>query len=307
MWLNSEPLSADGLVGKVVLVNFWTYTCINSLRPLPYLREWARKYAERGLAVVGAHTPEFSFEHDVESVRRAVNAQDVTYPVVLDNDYEIWSAFANNAWPGFYFVDARGRVRERVLGEGSYDASERVIQRLLSEAGAEASDAIVDVRGEGAQAAPDWHTLRSPETYVGYRNASNFASPGGLRPNTQAQYEHPRSLRLNEWSLRGRWTAGEEFAETTAPGSAIKFCFHARDLHLVASRADSTQAIAFRVSIDGSPPGDDHGVDVDADGRGVLAEDRMYQLVRQKTAIQDRVVEIVFSDTGARTYVFTFG
>lgn len=306
-WLNTQPLSAEGLAGKVVLVNFWTYTCINSLRPLPYLRAWAQKYRDRGLVVVGAHTPEFSFEHDLGNARRAVDVLGVSYPVVLDNDYAIWSAFANNAWPGFYFIDANGRLRDRVLGEGNYDDSERLIQRLLSETGAPASDAIVDVPGEGAQAAPNWTTLRSPETYVGYAKASGFASRTDLRENAPAQYEHPASLRLNQWSLNGGWTAGEEFAATTAPGAAIQICFHARDLHLVLARGEPSQPIRFRLTIDGQPPGDDRGVDIDASGEGVLGEPRMYQLVRQRRVILDRTVEITFSAPGARAFVFTFG
>jgi thiol-disulfide isomerase/thioredoxin len=306
-WLGSAPLGAGALAGKVVLVNFWTYSCINSLRPLPYLRAWAQKYAGRGLVVIGVHTPEFAFEHDITKVERAIEAQQVVFPVVLDNEYEVWNAFANNAWPGFYFVDAGGRVRHRVLGEGDYDRSERFIQQLLSETGVAADDAILDVRGEGVQAPPNWSTLRSPETYVGYRQASNFVSRGGLREGTPALYEHAPSPRLNQWSLSGAWTAGEEYATTDAQGAAIRFRFHARDLHMVLGRARQSAPVPFRVTIDGAALGADRGVDTDADGRGILGEDRMYQLVRQTRPIEDRTVEVEFSGPGARAYVFTFG
>jgi thiol-disulfide isomerase/thioredoxin len=306
-WLNTEPLGADALAGKVVLVNFWTYSCINSLRPLPYLRTWAQKYADRGLVVVGVHTPEFMFEHDAGKVRRAIEAQQVAYPVVLDNAYEIWNAFENNAWPGFYFVGADGRLRERVLGEGDYDRSERMIQRLLSDTGAAANDPIVDVPGEGVQAAPNWNALRSLETYVGYTKAFNFASSGGLREDTPAHYDAPRLLRLNQWGLSGGWNAGEEYATTTGAGAGISFRFHARDLHCVLGRAAQSTPIPFRVTIEGEPPGDNRGVDVDAAGNGVLDEDRMYQLVRQARPVEDRSMEITFSAPGARAYVFTFG
>lgn len=305
-WLNTAPMGAADLNGKVVLVNFWTYSCINSLRALPYLREWARKYQDRGLVVIGVHTPEFAFEHDIAKVERACEMERVNYPVVLDNDYEIWSAFANNAWPGFYFIDAEGRIRDRVLGEGNYDASERLIQQLLSETGAMANDPIADIPGTGAQAAPDWATLRSPETYVGYAKASNFASRGGLRTNTPAEYEASASLRLNHWDLSGLWRSGEEFATSNAAGAAIRFRYHARDMHLVLGR-NGQPPVPFRVAIDGEPPGTDHGVDIDAEGRGLIEEDRMYQIVRQAGSVRDRTVEVTFSGEGARVYAFTFG
>jgi thiol-disulfide isomerase/thioredoxin len=305
-WLNSVPLDASALAGKVVLVNFWTYSCINSLRPLPYLRAWAQRYGDRGLVVIGVHTPEFAFEHDASKVSRAVEAQQIAYPVVLDNEYEIWTAFANNAWPGFYFVDANGRVRHRVLGEGDYDRSERFIQQLLAETGARADDPIAAIGGEGVQAAPDWNALRSLETYVGYANAFNFASRAGLRRDAPAHYEVPQSLRLNQWALGGTWNAGVEFATTTRAGASIAFRFHARDLHCVLGR-DVPSPISFQVTIDGQPPGDDRGVDVDASGNGLLDEDRMYQLVRQTCGIEDRTVEVTFAAPGARAYVFTFG
>jgi thiol-disulfide isomerase/thioredoxin len=306
-WLNTAPVQAENLDGKVVLVNFWTYSCINSLRTLPFLREWSRKYQDRGLVVIGVHTPEFSFEHDVEKVRRAIAAEGVPYSVVLDNDYAIWSAFENQAWPGFYFVDALGFVRHHVFGEGAYDRSELFIQRLLAEAGNVVGDAVVDVAGEGAQAAPDWHNLRSPETYVGYAKASNFSPWGGLRGNTTKHYDAAPDLDLNHWSLAGAWDVGSEFATLTEPAGAIRFRFQARDLHLVLGRSPGSPAIRYRVTIDGAPPGVDGGVDVDAEGSGVLEEDRMYQLVRQRDPTRSREFEITFLDAGVRAYVFTFG
>ena len=253
-WLNSAPLQAEDLVGKVLLVNFWTYSCINSLRPLPYVRAWAEKYRDRDLIVIGAHAPEFAFEHDFDRVRRAVAAQGIAYPVVLDNDYAIWNAFANDAWPGFYFVDASGVVRHRTLGEGEYEASEQMIQRLLSEARhASVEDALATPRGEGVQAAPDWAHLRSPETYIGYAKAENFAGRSALMSDASARYEPPLSLLLNQWALSGRWNVGAEFA-TSEAGSGIVFRFHARDLNFVLGRGSSSP-MRFHVTVDGQPPG----------------------------------------------------
>lgn len=306
-WINADPISADALAGKVALVNFWTYSCINSLRPLPYLRAWKQKYAERGLVIIGVHTPEFAFEHDSARVQRAIEAQRVPYAVVLDNNYEIWNAFANNAWPGFHFVDARGTVRHRVLGEGNYDRSERLLQQLLIETGVAVNDAIVDVRGEGVQVAPNWSTLQSPETCVGYARASNFSSRSGLREDEPAQYEAAQSLRPNQWSLSGAWIAGDEYATTSERGAVIRFRFHARDLHMVLGRRPQSAPISFRVTLDGRAPGEDHGVDTDADGHGVLDEDRMYHLVRQTRRVDDCTVGVEFLAAGARAYVFTFG
>jgi thiol-disulfide isomerase/thioredoxin len=307
-WLNTPPLAAEDLLGKVLLVNFWTYSCINSLRPLPYLSHWARKYQDRGLIVIGAHTPEFEFEHDIERVRRAVGAQGITFPVVLDDRYDVWSTFGNVAWPGFYFLDADGVLRHRALGEGAYDRAERWIQRLLSQAqGARVGDAIVDVTGEGVQAAADWNNIHSPETYVGYVRASNFVSGRGLITDRAANYEAAPVLTLNHWSLCGSWSAGPEYAQLIAPGGAIKFRFRARDLNLVLGRGANTQPVRCRVTIDGLPPGDHRGVDVDPEGWTVLDEDRMYQLVRQRRRIQERDFEISFQEPGVRAYVFTFG
>lgn len=307
-WLNTEPLQAQDLAGKIVLINFWTYSCINSLRPLPYLLAWARKYKDRGLVVIGVHTPEFGFEHDIDRVRRATSALGIGYPVVLDNEYAIWRAFENQAWPGFYFVDARGAVRDRKLGEGGYDQSERLIQRLLSQAGGDRiDDEITDIFGEGVQAAPDWSTIRSPETYIGYANASNFVGRNGFTRDAPADYEATPNLSLNHWSLSGSWIAGREFAVLAEPTGAIKLRFHARDLNLVLGRSPQASPVRYRVTIDGAATGDHHGVDTDAEGRGVVEEDRMYQLVRQHRAIEHREFEVSFLDAGVRAYVFTFG
>ncbi len=307
-WLNTAPLRPEDLGGKVVLVNFWTYTCINSLRPLPYVRRWAELYRDRGLVVVGVHTPEFEVEKDVANVRRALADQGVTYPVVLDSDYRIWRAFDNEAWPAFYFVGADGRMRDRKLGENGYDASERRIQQLLSEArGAPVTDAIVPVAGTGPQAAPDWAHLGSGETYVGYGKATGFASPGGARPDAPSLYRAAPSLPLNHWSLAGRWTMGTEFTTLIAAPGAIAFRFHARDLHLVMGPGAAGKPVRFRVRLDGAAPGADHGADTDAEGRGRLDQPRMYQLVRQARPVADRTFEIEFQDPGARAYVFTFG
>jgi thiol-disulfide isomerase/thioredoxin len=307
-WLNTRPLRAEDLRGKVVLVNFWTYSCINSLRPLPYVRAWADKYRDQGLVVVGVHTPEFAFEKDVANVRPATASLGVGYPVALDSDYAIWRAFSNQAWPAFYFVDAKGRVRRQVLGEGGYDKSERLLQQLLSEArGRPVTGAIAPVAGKGPQAAPDERNLGSPETYVGYAQASNFASPGGARRDAPSRYRTPSPLRLNTWGLTGAWTVGGEFATLNEPSGAIAFRFHARDLHLVMGPTPRGRPVRFRVTIDGAPPGANHGWDVDAEGWGSVREPRMYQLVRQAGRVADRTFQIEFLEPGVRAYVFTFG
>ncbi|MEO8114771.1 MAG: redoxin domain-containing protein [Phenylobacterium sp.] len=307
-WLNTPPLGAQDLRGKVVLVNFWTYSCINSLRPLPYVRAWAEKYRDQGLVVVGVHTPEFGFEKDLANVRQATAAQGVAYPVVLDSDYGIWRAFHNNAWPAFYFIGADGRVRHQAIGEGDYDQSERLIQKLLSEArGTPIRDPIVAVAGVGPQAAPDERDLGSPETYVGYAQARNFASPGGVRWDAPNPYRAASILPLNHWGLAGAWTVGGEFASSDAAAARIAFRFHARDLHLVMGPGAQGHPVRFRVTLDGAAPGADHGVDVDAAGLGSAREPRMYQLVRQQRPVADRTFEIEFLDPGVRAYVFTFG
>ena len=307
-WLNTPPLRAEDLRGKVVLVNFWTYSCINSLRPLPYVRAWAEKYKDRGLVVIGVHTPESGFEKDIANVRRASAAQGVSYPVALDSDYGVWRAFNNQAWPAFYFIGADGRVRRQMLGEGGYDKSERLIQELLSEAnGVPVAGAIVPVAGKGPQVAPDERNLRSPETYVGAAQASNFASPGGMTADVATLYRPAPAMPLNHWSLAGVWTVGGEFGTLSKAPGRIAYRFHARDLHLVMGPSVQGRPVRFRVTIDGAPPGADHGVDVDPQGRGSVQEPRMYQLVRQTRPVADRTFEIEFLDPGARAYVFTFG
>ncbi|HEV7691562.1 MAG TPA: redoxin domain-containing protein, partial [Hyphomonadaceae bacterium] len=264
-WLNTAPLRPEDLHGKVVLVNFWTYSCINSLRPLPYLRAWAEKYKDRGLVVIGVHTPEFAFEHDAAKVQTANAGLPISYPVALDSDYAIWSAFDNQAWPAFYFFGADGRMRHKVFGENGYDQSERWIQKLLSEAsGVTVTDALSNPVGEGAQAPPSWREIGSGETYVGFARGANFSSPGGVKRNLSRLYTEASVLQLNHWSLSGRWTVGGEYANLDSAPGRIAFRFHARDLHLVLGRA-SREAIRFRVTIDGEPPGADHGADTDAE------------------------------------------
>ena len=307
-WLNTPPLGAEDLRGKVVLVNFWTYSCINSLRPLPYLRAWAAKYRDRGLVVIGVHTPEFGFEKDLANVTRATAEQEVGYPVVLDSDYRIWRAFGNNAWPAFYFIGADGRVRRQMLGEGGYDQAEKLIQALLSEApGAPVTDPVVPIAGLGVQVAPDWVHLESGETYVGYAKAEGFASEGGLKPDTASAYRPAAGLRLNHWSLAGEWKVGSEFAALSGGSGAIAYRFHARDLNLVLAPSTDGRPVRFRVRIDGAAPGADHGFDTNPQGLGSVDEPRLYQLVRQGGAVRDRTFEIEFLDGGARAYVFTFG
>lgn len=307
-WLNTQPLRPQDLQGKVVLVNFWTYTCVNSLRALPYLRAWAEKYKDRGLVVVGVHTPEFAFERDVGNVSKQSVSLDVGFPVVIDNDYRIWRAFGNRAWPAFYFIDGDGRVRRQVLGERDYDQSERLIQELLSEANRqEMAGDLAAVAGMGLEKAADWANLRSPETYIGYAQSRRFVSPGGINEDTPTLYRAVGALPLNRWSLAGIWTIGREFATLNATSGKIAYRFHSRDLHLVLAAATQGQVIRFRVRIDGTPPHADHGFDVDSEGWGSLEEGRMYQLVRQSGTVKNRLFEIEFFDAGVRAYVFTFG
>jgi cytochrome c biogenesis protein CcdA/thiol-disulfide isomerase/thioredoxin len=307
-WLNTQPLRRDDLRGKVVLVNFWTYSCINCLRALPHIRAWADRYKDRGLVVIGVHTPEFAFEKDVANVRRASLSLDVRYPVIVDNDFRIWRAFSNRAWPALYFIGADGRIRHHVLGEGRYDQSEQLIQRLLSEAGGSAvAVETAGVVGEGPQAAADQRNLRSGETYIGYGQASNFASPGGFKKDVPFLYRAGSALSLDSWSLAGEWTAGREYASLTGTSGSITHRFHARDLHLVLAPSPRGLPVRFRVRIDGAPPGADHGVDADAAGWGVVSEERLYQLIRQSGPVKDRTFEIEFFDTGVRAYAFTFG
>lgn len=306
-WLNAQPRPED-LSGKVVLVNFWTYSCINCLRTLPHIRSWAEKYRDRGLVVIGVHTPEFAFEKNVANVRTASVSLGVGYPVVIDNDFAIWRAFDNQAWPAIYFIGADGRVRHHTLGEGGYEQSEKLIQQLLSEAGgAPVVKDITGIRAEGAQAAADERNLGSAETYIGYRQASNFASPGGIREDVPSLYGAGPALSLNTWSLAGNWTVGGEFATLNKAPGGISYRFHARDLHLVLGPAIQGQPVRFRVKIDGQPPGADHGFDVDAEGLGSVRENRLYQLVRQAGPVMERTFEIEFLDAGVQAYAFTFG
>jgi thiol-disulfide isomerase/thioredoxin len=307
-WLNTEPLTPAGLRGKVVLTEFCTFSCVNWLRTLPYVRAWAEKYRDHGLVVIGAHTPEFKFEHDVEKIRPALEAMGVDFPVAVDNDYAVWRAFDNNYWPALYFADAQGRIRHHRFGEEDYERSERVILQLLADAGGEGfGEDLVSVAPDGVELAADWDNLGSPETYVGYERASGFASPGGLVPDRGHSYEAPRDLDLNQWALSGEWAVGDQPTELNEAGGRISHRFHARDVNLVMGARGGEGSVEFEVRIDGEPPGDAHGLDVGADGRGTVAEERLYQLVRQPGSDSDRTFEIAFDDSGVQVYVFTFG
>jgi thiol-disulfide isomerase/thioredoxin len=307
-WLNSPPLTTAGLRGKVVVVDFWTYTCINWLRTEPYVRAWAEKYKDQGLVMIGVHTPEFAFEHDVDNVRRAVKDMRVDYPVAIDSDYAVWNAFKNEYWPALYFVDAQGRIRHHQFGEGGYEQSERVIQQLLSEAGASGiSQDLVTVAARGAEVAADWDNLKSSENYVGKERTEGFASPGGAVLGKPHVYTGPARLQLNHWALAGDWTVEKPFIALNKPNGRIAYRFHARDLHLVMGPAARGTSVRFRVLIDGQPPGAAHGVDVDEQGNGTVTEQRMYQLIRQQQPIADRQFEIEFLDPGVQAFSFTFG
>ncbi|HEY2231778.1 MAG TPA: redoxin family protein [Xanthobacteraceae bacterium] len=307
-WLNSPPLTAQALRGKVVLVHFWTYTCINWLRTQSYLRAWAQKYKDKGLVVIGVHTPEFRFEKNIDNVRRQVAALRVDYPVAIDSEYVIWRAFNNNYWPAQYFIDAQGRVRHQHFGEGSYEQSEMVIQRLLAEAGASGiGDDLVSVEPRGFEVAADWASLKSPENYVGYERTEGFASPGGAARDKPRVYELPARPRLNEWALTGDWTLKRDAAAPNKPNGRIAYRFHARDLHLVMGPAAPGTSMKFRVLIDGQPPGAAHGLDVDDAGTGTVSEQRLYQLIRQSGPIADRLFEIEFLAPGVEAFCFTFG
>jgi cytochrome c biogenesis protein CcdA/thiol-disulfide isomerase/thioredoxin len=307
-WLNSPPLDAQALKGKVVLVDFWTYSCINCLRTLPYVKAWAEKYRDQGLVVIGVHAPEFAFERDVGNVTKAMKELGINYPVAIDNDYKIWRAFNNEYWPAHYFADAQGRIRYHHFGEGDYAESERVIQQLLREAGAKTvADGLINADAQGVQQAPDMNQVLSPETYVGYQRAEHFVPETGLVPDKVATYNPPANLALNDWSLGGQWAVGAERATASAPASRIVYRFHARDLHLVLGPGADGKPVRFKVSIDGQAPGDAHGVDVAADGSGRVTEQRLYQLVRQTDEVKDRTFTIEFLDPGVSAYAFTFG
>lgn len=307
-WLNSAPLTAADLRGKVVLIDFWTYTCINWLRQLPYVRAWAEKYKNQGLVVIGVHAPEFPFERNIENVRRATNDLGVAYPVAVDNDFSIWRAFRNQYWPALYFIDAQGRLRRHHFGEGDYEQSERTIQQLLAEAGAAGvSHDLVHVEGVGVEASADWARLRSPETYVSYERGERFASRGGLVPDKGHAYAVPARLGVNSWALSGEWIVKKGFAAVNKTGAGIAYRFHARDLHLVMGPSAPGTQVHFRVRIDGKRPGAAHGIDVDDQGNGTVSAQRLYQLIRQQTPIADRLFEIEFLNPGAEVYAFTFG
>jgi thiol-disulfide isomerase/thioredoxin len=307
-WLNSEPLTPAGLRGKVVVVQFCTFSCVNWLRTLPYVRAWAGKYQDDGLVVIGVHSPEFPFEHEVEKVRPALAAMGVDYSIAMDNDFAIWRAFRNQAWPALYFVDAEGRIRHHRFGEEDYERSERVIQQLLAEAGQDVRHPdLVSVEPGGVELAADWDTLGSPETYVGYARATGFASPGGVDPDRGRRYVEPPRLELNQWALSGDWTVREQVTTLNQPGGRIAFRFHGRDLNLVLGSQADIGPVRFLVLIDGAPPNSARGIDVDERGNGTIADARLYQLIRQDGAVADRSFEITFIDTGAQAYVFTFG
>jgi thiol-disulfide isomerase/thioredoxin len=307
-WLNSPPLSPSALRGKVVLVDFWTYTCINWLRTLPYVRAWAEKYRDQGLVVIGVHAPEFSFEQNINNVRWAVKDMRIDYPIAVDNEHAIWRAFKNQYWPALYFIDSQGRARHHYFGEGSYEQSEMIIQELLREAGVGGvSREPVKVDARGLEAAADWGSLMSPENYVGFERTENFASPGGAMLDQPRLYVFPARLRLNDWALSGDWTVKNEAAVLNKPNGVIAYRFHARDLHLVMGPAAPGTSVRFRVLIDGQPPGAAHGIDVDEQGDGAVTEQRLYQLIRQSKPITDRQFEIEFLGPGVEAFAFTFG
>jgi thiol-disulfide isomerase/thioredoxin len=300
-WLNTAPLTAGDLRGKVVLVDFWTFTCINWIRTAPYLRAWSRAYRRHGLVIIGVHTPEFSFEHDLGRVRDATRERSIDYPVAVDNDYAIWRAFDNHYWPALYFLDKGGSVRYHHFGEGKYAESERILQRLLG-----VQRDLASVKGRGDEAEADWDTLRTPETYLGHGRGAGFASLAGATADESRSYDQPNGLSLNQWALGGAWTIGREKVVLDRAGGSISLRFHARDAHLVLS-SEAVEPIPFRVLLDGRAPGPSHGVDVAADGSGLLRGGRMYQLVRAHDATRDHTLQITFSEPGAEAYVFTFG
>ena len=307
-WLNSQPLTPGGLRGRVVLVQFWTFTCINWLHTEPYTRAWEEKYRDHGLVVIGVHTPEFAFEHEPDNVRREAQRMAINYPIAIDSDYGVWSAFANHYWPALYIADSQGRIRHHRFGEGDYERSEMVIRQLLAEAGVEGiPEGMVAVEGSGAEAAADWADLRSPETYLGYEQATGFSAPDGLALDKPHTFTAQLPLRLNHWGLLGNWTVRSDAVALNSPNGRIAFQFHARDLHLVMGMARSGTSARFRVRLDGEPASAAHGADVEPDGTGTATDQRMYQLIRQHKPITDRLFEIEFLDPGVEAGVFTFG
>jgi thiol-disulfide isomerase/thioredoxin len=305
-WLNSTPLTAEDVAGKVVLANFWTYTCINWLRTLAYVRAWAEAYDR--LVVVGVHTPEFPFERDIDNVRWAAKEMRVAYPVAVDSDYAVWRAFANRYWPATYIADAQGRIRHRQFGEGGYAECEMVIQRLLRETGRDdIGDGPVSVRPRGLEVQADWADLESPETYLGYEQGSSFASPGRRTPERPRAYDTPESLKLNQWALGGDWTIERRTCVLDRAGGRIAFRFHARDVHLVMGPGARATTVPFRVLLDGEPPGDAHGLDINERGDGTVTRRRLHQLIRHPGPITDRTLDVTFLAPGVEAYVFTFG
>lgn len=307
-WLNSPPLDAPALRGKVVLVEFWTYSCINWRRSLPYVRAWEKKYRANGLVVIGVHTPEFEFEKDVNNVRKASSEMGIEYPILIDNEYSTWMSFTNDVWPAIYLIDAKGRVRYHKFGEGDYDLAERAIQALLSETGAtNVSRELVSVDARGAEAEADWQDMKSLENYVGYERTENFLTTSGRKDNKAHDYAAPATLKLNSWALAGNWTVGKQRIVLNRSNGRIVYRFHARDLHLVMGPVKPNAPVRFRILVDGQPPGDIHGVDIDEQGFGIVSSPRMYQLIRQHKPIVERLFEIEFLDSGVEAYSFTFG
>jgi hypothetical protein len=299
-WLNSEPLGPAELRGHVVLVNFWTLTCINWLRQEPYVRAWSQTYRDDGLLVIGVHTPEFSFEHEIDRIRPAIKEREIDYPVAVDNHYTIWNEFDNHYWPALYFIDNEGIIRDQQFGEGSYEQSERIIQGLLG-----VQRDLVSVEGLGVEAPADWDRLRTPETYLGYGRSERFAPADDPTLEPRA-YGLPKRLEVNHWALAGEWTIGGENVVLDRAGGSIAFRFHARDAHLVLS-ARARDQIPFRVLLDGEAPGRSAGIDVHEDGTGVLRDGRLYQLIRQPDTVRDQTLQITFHEPGAEAYSFTFG
>ena len=307
-WLNSEPLTPAGLRGKVVLVQVWTYTCVNWLRTLPYTRAWAEKYGDTGLVVIGVHTPEFPFERDVDNIRKAASEMRVTYPIAVDSNYAVWRAFDNNYWPALYLADGQGRIRAHHFGEGAYEMSEMIIQQLLADAGSTGlTEDLVAVQPQGTEVAADWSTLESPESYLGYEQGDRLASPGGALPDEPHAYGIPTRLRTNDWALSGVWTMTEKAAVLDQAPGRIAYRFHARDVNLVMGPGERGNSLRFHVSVDGKAPGAAHGTDVDDRGQGTAADQRLYQLIRQQGDIEDGTFEIEFLDPGAEAFCFTFG
>jgi thiol-disulfide isomerase/thioredoxin len=307
-WLNSSPLTREQLKGKVVVVDFWTYSCINCLRSIPYAEAWWEKYKDDGLVVIGVHTPEFAFEKDPANVAKSLTDLKITYPVAVDSNYAIWKAFKNQYWPAHYFIDAQGSIRYHHFGEGKYDESEQVIQQLLREKNSNLkASGLVQVSASGAQAAADFNDIVSPETYIGYTRQQNYASPQKIHEDGPQTYSAPSRPTVNQWGLVGNWSvSGEQASLVFAPGKVI-YRFHARDLHLVIGPGKNGKPVRFRVLLDGTAPGDDHGVDVDAQGSGVVKDYRLYQLIRQKGKVEDRTFQIEFLDPGVQVFAFTFG